>query len=99
VPNLDCVVRVRTNDCVNRVAGMHYEPIVGRAVYVLCVVGHRVWRIRHRQSGQFSVQITIGVLLLREYDKVRFARGLKRNDINIIVVVLLRQLTSNAERN
>jgi len=74
---------------VDRVAGVYYEPIVGRAVHVLGVVGHRVRRVRHRQSGQLGVQITVGVLLLGEYDEVGFARGLKRNDMiyNIIIVV------------
>lgn len=86
--NLNRVVRVRTDDRVDRVAGVYYEPIVGRAVHVLRVVGHRVRRVRHRQSGQLGVQITVGVLFLGEYDEVRFARGLKRNDVIIILLLL-----------
>jgi len=83
--NLDRVVRIRTDDRVDRVAGVYYEPIVGRAVHVLRVVGHRVRRVGHRQSGQLGIQVTVGVLLLGEYDEVGFARGLKRNDVIIIL--------------
>lgn len=94
--NLDCVVRVRTNDRVDRVAGVYYEPIVGRAMHVLRVVGHRVRRFRHRQSGQLGVQITVGVLFLCEYDEVRFTRGLKRNDKILLQLSFCRESDSES---
>lgn len=76
VTYLDRVVRVWTDDRVDRVTRVHYEPVVRGTLHVLGIVGHGVRRIRHRQSGQLRVQITVGVLLKREYDEVGFARGL-----------------------
>lgn len=61
--NLHRVVRIWTDDRMNRIAGVYYEPVVGWTMHVLRIVGNRMQRIWHRQPWQLRVQITVGVLL------------------------------------
>lgn len=84
--NLDRVVMIRTDNSVDRIAGVHYKPVVCGTVHVLGIIGDDMRRVRHRQTRQLRVQIAVGVLLQGEYDKMRFTCGLKNKKTSYILL-------------